>query len=115
MALYKKYTDLETRQISKISHDITRKYGTPKINHICVIIDHILYESPSIYNKKNITIGTLENMFLKKNMSDKTIIETRAIISKHEPIIDRIINKLNPPNLELHSHTKRCSCSCIIL
>ena len=53
MALYKKYTDFETKQISKISHDIAQKYGKPKINHISVMIDDILHDSP-VYNKKTV-------------------------------------------------------------
>lgn len=118
MALYKKYTDFETRQISKLSHDITQKYGKPKINHICVIIDDILYES-SAYNKKDVTMGTLDKLFIKNNMNEKAIIAARAIIAKHEPIIDRILHKINPPSNmspkeirdEDSRSCKRCSCA----
>jgi hypothetical protein len=120
MALYKKYTDFETKQISQISNNITQKYGKPKINHICVIIDDILYESPSVYNKKDVTMRTLNKLFIKKNMTEKAIIATRAIIAKHEPIIDRIINKINPipnavPNAVIDDSRNCKRCSCIIL
>ena len=122
MALYKKYTDFESKQISKISHDIIHKYGKPKINHICVIIDDILYESAA-YNKKAVTMGALDKLFIKKNMTEKAIIATRAIIAKHESVIDRIVHKMNPPpNIsyrapkEIDEDSRNCKrCSCAIL
>jgi hypothetical protein len=116
MALYKKYTDFETKQISKISHDMTQKYGKPKINHISVIIDDILHDSP-VYNKKTVTIGALDRLFIKPRMDEKAIIVTRSIIAKHGNIIDRIIHKMNPPkNMVVSAESRNCKrCGCIIL
>jgi hypothetical protein len=117
MALYKKYTDFETKQISKISHDIAQKYGKPKINHISVMIDDILHDSP-VYNKKTVTIGALDRLFIKPRMDEKAIIVTRGIIAKHGNMMDRIIHKMNPPkNMVIHAEESRnCKrCGCIIL
>jgi hypothetical protein len=109
-----KYTNLEHRQVEELYNIIKHKHNKPKIRDIDLVINEIMNsletdeKMKNIYNKKYITDGVLDKLFITNNHhSDDNRIILNNIDDKLNCKIDRI--RLNKVQKE------RKSCSCIIL
>lgn len=85
------YTDLQKREIDKLTHRIKEKHE-PTTKNIGPISSNMVYilhhdeELQSVYNKKTVIMGSLYELYGKKT-------ETLRHIAQHEQQIDKQIRQ----------------------
>lgn len=97
------FTHFENEQIKNIVENIETIKNIKNIKNINIIVRYILYNYPTIYNKRDIIFGVLDKIFINDTMSKYMAAENRKIIANHESMIDTILN-------ENEIEIKRTSC-----
>ena len=122
MALFKKYTLYESRQMRELSYHYThhKKQNIKDIDKISEDMLHTVYYDKnmrSVYDKKKITVGALQYMFANTK-SNKVNHENQRAIQAHDPQINQIVCRETSRQLvekEKRKYCTRCSESCVIL
>ena len=109
-----KYTNLEHRQVDELYNIIKHKHKKPNIRDIDLIINEMMHsletdeKMKSIYNKKYITEGALNKLFITNNNHSD---DNRKILNSIDDKLNYKINKIILNKVQ----KERKSCSCLIL